>query len=115
VNGNDEQQVKDKDILQTQLRRLVRATIVLYLALGLVGGYAYIQAVQGRAELEAATEQTTTALCTLRADLERRVEVSREFLEKNPDGIPGITAETIQQGIDNQQRTIGALASLNCG
>jgi len=111
MNSGDE---RVKDVLQRQLRVLVRATVILYLALAFVAGYAYVQAVQGRAKLEAATEQTTTALCTLRADLERRVDTSREFLKENPDGIPGIPARTIQEGINNQERTIEALGVLDC-
>ena len=54
------------------------------------------------------------SLCELRADLERRVEVSQQFLVDHPNGIKGIPAETIEQQVENQSRTIEALADLHC-
>lgn len=57
---------------------------------------------------------TTAALCALRVDLERRVATSRAFLVEHPNGIPGIPARTIRDGIVNQGRTITALAGIAC-
>lgn len=57
---------------------------------------------------------TNHALCAFRDDLATRVESGRQFLLDNPKGIPGLPAETIQQSLDNQQRTLDALAALNC-
>ena len=54
------------------------------------------------------------ALCALRVDLEKRVASSEQFLRENPDGIPGIPAKTIRDGVTNQQRTIKALSQLAC-
>jgi hypothetical protein len=54
------------------------------------------------------------ALCTLRSDLESRVETSKTFLKENPAGVAGIPARTIQDGINSQERTILALRSLSC-
>jgi hypothetical protein len=59
-------------------------------------------------------EEAHVAVCALRTDLERRVQASRKFLRENPEGIPGIPAATIQQGIDNQQKTIDVLGVLDC-
>jgi hypothetical protein len=112
MNAQDVRQVKDT--LQGQLRILIRATVALYLGLALVFGYAFVQAERNRMDLETAAEQTSAALCALRADLERRVATSENFLERNPDGIPGISAKTIQDGIDNTERSIEALAGLDC-
>lgn len=112
MNGHDESKVKD--LLQTALKRLTIATVALFLALAAVFGYAFIQANHARAELEVVARTTASALCSLRADLERRVQTSKDFLEENPDGIPGLPAEVIKEGIENQQRTIEALAILHC-
>ena len=57
---------------------------------------------------------TTAALCALRTDLERRVASSRAFLAEHPDGIPGISAKVIRDGIVNQQSTISALSGIDC-
>lgn len=59
-------------------------------------------------------QRTETALCIFRDDLETRVKSAQQFLRDNPDGIPGISPELLQQSIDNQQRTILALQLLNC-
>jgi hypothetical protein len=80
----------------------------------LLGVYVYIVSENSRQDIAAVAENSNNALCSLRADLERRVEVSQDFLRENPDGIPGISAEVIRTGILNQQRTINALSGLDC-
>jgi len=62
-----------------------------------------------------AADRTEQALCILRDDLQTRVDAAQAFLKANPDGIPGIPAQQIQDSIDNQQRTILALQLLDCG
>jgi hypothetical protein len=57
---------------------------------------------------------TTAALCALRTDLELRAASSRRFLADHPDGIPGIPAKVIRDGISNQERTITALRGIDC-
>jgi hypothetical protein len=59
-------------------------------------------------------EEAHQGLCVLRADLENRVQTSRDFLKEHPEGIPGIPVATIRQSIDNQQKTIDALEVLDC-
>lgn len=58
--------------------------------------------------------ETNKSLCSLRAELERRVDSSRAFLADNPNGIPGITAATIRKSIRDTRRTIDALGELDC-
>ena len=82
---------------------LVVATVVLYLGLAGLTYWAW----QGQ-------ESNRDALCALRGDLEKRVSNSQKFLSENPEGIPGISATTIRDGIANQQRTIAALRGISC-
>lgn len=58
--------------------------------------------------------QQGQAICTLRHDLEHRVAQSYSFLHEHPRGIPGISAGTIRKSIDDQGRTISALAGVSC-
>src|SRR5438128_2048335 len=58
--------------------------------------------------------QAHAAICTLRSDLERRTQDSRDFLKQHPDGIPGIPASLIRNSIKNQQQTIDALRAASC-
>jgi len=58
--------------------------------------------------------RTTHALCALRHDLEIRVSSGESFLKDHPNGIPGIPAKQIRDGIENQKRTIKALSALSC-
>jgi hypothetical protein len=64
------------------------------------------------------TNQAERALCALRFDLEVRIDNSRRYLDDLDTGkrepIPGITRVDIVTGIQNQERTIDALGSLNC-
>lgn len=85
------------------LRRLVAATIVLFVALIGGGVYVYLDA-----------DRTGDALCALRVDLEVRVNANKDFLIRHPKGIPGVKPAEIQTGIKNQERTIDALGNLSC-
>lgn len=58
--------------------------------------------------------ESHAALCNLRADQVQRVRSSEEFLDKNPQGIPGISRAQIEQGLRNSRRTIQSLDSLGC-
>lgn len=87
--------------------RLIRIAIAL-LAVGVVLNSA------GWAVGFFANQQSTDALCALRSDLVKRVANSEAFLEEHPNGIAGIPAKTIQDGIDNQKQTIRALGDLSC-
>jgi predicted PurR-regulated permease PerM len=100
-----------RDLIQRGLRRLVIATVAIYLALAALGAFVWVQ--QVRIARESAS--TTTALCVLRADLEARIKNSQAFLKENPNGIPGISAKLIRDGIKNQQSTVSALSGLKCG
>lgn len=90
-------------VLRKSLKRLVWATVLLYVVLFAIGLKVYLD---GR--------NTTKALCTLRTDLQVRVNSSIDFLSEHPEGIPGISPKMIRDGIENQQRTISALQGLDC-
>jgi hypothetical protein len=57
---------------------------------------------------------TTTALCALRGDLERRVARGQTFLQEHPRGIPGFRPAFIRSTLDGQARTIVALSVVKC-
>lgn len=100
--------------LQRGLWLLAAATVVLYLAVAVAIVLVWRDASSKRQDLARQATNTGAALCTLRGDLEQRVEASQRFLREHPKGIPGINAATIQSGIVNQQRTVDALSGLNC-
>lgn len=102
--------MEPKAPLEESVKRLIRYSIVLYVVVAVlcVG----LAAVVVKTTSEA--RDTRDSLCTLRADLEVRVESSRKFLDEHPEGIPGVPARAIREGIRNQDRTIHALDSLHC-
>lgn len=102
------------DELRTGLRRLARATIVVYIVLAALVAFVFIDGAKRRNDLADVAFSTNHALCALRADLEQRVADGRTFLLTHPNGIAGIPAASLQQSIDNQQRTIDTLSDLNC-
>jgi hypothetical protein len=59
-------------------------------------------------------EQALTALCVLRADQDKRIESSEQFLRDYPKGIPGIPIAVIQSSLANSRRTRKALDNLDC-
>ena len=100
--------------LNRGLRVLTVATVVLYLVLATIGVVGYLDGAHRRAEIAKVALETHSALCVFVDDLERRVETSEQFLKDNPDGIPGISNETIQTSINNQLLTIDSLRGLGC-
>jgi hypothetical protein len=100
--------------LQTSLRILTATVAVVFLLIVAVGVFAWFEAAKQRRQLETVAVSTANALCVLRRDLEVRVENTQEFLDENPDGIPGISSAQIEMSIRNQQETIEALADLRC-
>lgn len=89
--------------LRRWLKILIVMTVLLYLILA---GFGYVSWIL--------SNRNTDALCSLRQDVERRIETSQQFLIDNPRGIPGIEPRVIRQQIQNNQRTVRALNSLNC-
>lgn len=100
--------------LQASLRNLVIATVLLYVVVIALSALGYWSTQQNAQDTRDLAVQTTAALCALRFDLEARVEQGQEFLDANPEGIKGIPAETLQQTIEGQQRTISSLSVLDC-
>lgn len=100
--------------IRSALRALVIATVVLFAVQASLIAFVAINEAHRRAEIAAVANSTNHALCVLRGDLEQRVADSVQFLAQNPEGLPGIPPATIQQSIDNQQRTIDALSDLRC-
>lgn len=91
-----------RDIKKT-LRRLVIATVVLFV--GLVSGVLYTWSV---------SRNNQKALCTYRADVEARIQQGELFLIEHPRGVQGISPEAIKQGLDNQRRVAAAFQDVNC-
>jgi hypothetical protein len=54
------------------------------------------------------------AICTLRDDLQRRVNDTRGFLATHPNGFAGVDRPTILNSLANQERTIDALRTIHC-
>lgn len=66
------------------------------------------------AQLRTVANETHDSLCAFKMDLERRYVTGVKFLGENPDGIPGISGEQIQQSLTNQKATLSSLENLDC-
>lgn len=56
----------------------------------------------------------TEALCSIRADAERRVALGDEFLDSHPNGTAEISAEVLQRSVDSSRSTVKSLSNLDC-
>lgn len=100
--------------IQGGLKMLVIATVVLYMALFGVVGFVFKDATDKRDEIKVVAVTTSEALCSLRRNIQRQIAASEEFLVKNPNGIAGVPAKLIQDGIDRQKVTVKSLQNLEC-
>ena len=64
--------------------------------------------------IERVALETNSALCALKADIQRRYDNGVSFLERNPQGIPGLSAAEIGRSLESQRSTLTALDSLKC-
>jgi hypothetical protein len=102
-----------EEILRVQ-QRMTRATVALYLVLALFGGVAWSVRASDTARVDEIASTNQAALCAFREDVERRVVSSEEFLEENPQGIPGISAAMIRRSLIAQRETVEALSVVEC-
>ncbi len=60
------------------------------------------------------SETNKEALCAIRHDAERRVFLGEQFLKEHPNGIAGISANSLRVSLNNSKETVESLSSLNC-
>jgi hypothetical protein len=90
------------------------ATVLLFVALAAVVYWGVTSSQKDRRELRKEEVRTTSALCSLRRDLEGRIASTQDFLNKHPHGIPGIPVATIRTSLNNQRATVKSLDILAC-
>lgn len=100
--------------IKRSLKSLTVSIAVLFVLVAClaVGGFLQNRSVVNSVSSEA--NRATAALCTLRHNINDRIITSQEFLIKHPRGFAGITAATIQTGIDRDKKAYVALANLKC-
>jgi hypothetical protein len=105
--------------VKSKLEEMVRewwkpVTIIILAATLLFFNAASNSATQARLE-EVATE-THAALCTFKADLQRRADDTRAYLQKHPgvEPIPGITRADLRRSLNAQRDTLESLVVLDC-
>lgn len=59
---------------------------------------------------------TNSALCSFRADLQRRLDDTVRYMRQHPgrEPIPGITRATLRRSVEGQRATLDALSILAC-
>jgi hypothetical protein len=108
---------KDPDVrvsIYQSIRVLGLWTALLYgfVAVMLVAGLIFAQVQRDR--IARVSNDTVSALCTFRDDLQHRYDEGVKFLVNHPDGIPGISAADIQRSLENQKATLKSLEELPC-
>jgi len=99
--------VKYKQERNERLHRFFVRVVVIFALLGIT--------VSVTAYYTYTTSQTNQdALCAIRHDSERRVTLGEEFLGENPNGIPGVSTDSLRRSINNAKETVRSLSSLNC-
>lgn len=90
-----------------RLHRFFVRVLVIFAILGftVAGSVYYVYTTSGNNQ---------DALCALRHDSERRVALGEEFLKENPNGIPGVSVDSLRRSINNAKETMRSLSSLNC-
>lgn len=59
-------------------------------------------------------KESKDGLCAIRHDSERRVSLGEQFLKENPNGIPGISTDSLRRSVNNAKETVESLSSLHC-
>lgn len=83
------------------------------LVLGLIVVVASFGYYRSDAQIGAVADETHTALCAFKHDLEERRSRLWEFRESGRE-IPGITSGDINRSLSQQKQTLDALSALSC-
>lgn len=97
-----------------QLDDLRRALLIRYLVLVAILVAVGVWVAVTRSQQASNQRTNTVALCAFRNDLQKRVDQGSDFLKAHPNGIPGLSAATIQVGIKNEQASIQTLQIIHC-
>lgn len=90
-----------------RLRRFFVRVLVIFAFLGLtVSATAYFT--------WRTAQDSKEGLCAIRQDSERRVTLGTQFLKENPNGIPGISIDSLRRSVNNAKETVTSLSSLDC-
>lgn len=109
-----EQSEEIREVIFRSIRTLTRWTVVLFLSVVLVAGLGFYDSIKQRNQITSVSINNRTALCALRLDVQKRYENGIDFLIKHPEGIEGISNETIARSLEAQKATLEALNSLDC-
>lgn len=60
------------------------------------------------------SRENNDALCALRADSERRIQLGEEFLKEHPNGFAGISIDSLRRSTTNAKQTVASLSDLHC-
>lgn len=91
------------DSLRRTLKKLVIATAILYLAMAGIAIYIY-----------RVSQDNAEGLCAFRNEAQQRVDQSKAYLKKHPNGTKEIPAGIIKTGIHNAEQTVKALSGISC-
>ena len=109
---------KRAGVVRRAVDGLVVATVTLYLILGGVFTFFYIQAQDQRHDLAVVARATHHVQCAQKAVLQRTIRSSQQFLADVRAGhrprIPGISDADIVRSIQNTQNTLSAYRDLPC-
>jgi hypothetical protein len=92
---------------------VIPGLIIAILALGATDHYRLSNRYDNLAKQGA---EAHSAICTFRADLQRRVDETRTFLKEHPSGFEqlGLTASALRVTLINQEKTVRTLDVLQC-
>jgi uncharacterized protein YkwD len=105
---------RDPDVriaIEHSIRLLGRWTAGLYAVVAVLLVVAFLSASAQREQIEEVTNQTVSALCTFRHDLQDRYDQGVKFLIDHPDSE---LASVLQQSLHNQKETLKSLEELPC-
>lgn len=102
--------IREREARKAREHRLTRALIIGTTILALMFGAlaAVLITFQGR------QSGANDALCTLRADMEKRIRLTEDFIRTHPHGFGGIPVGTLKVSAENQKRTVASLSDLSC-
>lgn len=97
--------------LQHALRRLLYATIVLYVVMIVVVTVVYRDS---NSKLNHRSKLNSAALCAYRDALQQRIDDAAVTLRAHPEGAHGFSAEQLSTMLTNQKAVLASFLILEC-
>lgn len=95
------------EYIDNRLRRFFSKIVVIFAIFGMcVAATAYYTS--------KVSAESHSGVCAIKGESVKRAALGDQFLKDNPDGIPGVSIDSLKRSTNNAKQTVKALENVEC-